>query len=92
MIVLVGAARFELATPSAPRSQATPQEIQYDDEVIYSEETMKLTDISAVNITLPAEKKDHVIYDDAVPRFGVGVCEGDTRKKWIIKYKLTVKG
>ena len=53
---------------------------------------MKLTDISAVNITLPAGKKDHVIYDDAVPRFDVRLSEGDTRKKWIIKYKFTVKG
>jgi integrase len=52
---------------------------------------MKLSDLSAGNVTLPAGKKDHVVYDDLVPRFGVRIRESGTRT-WIIKYKLTIAG
>ena len=46
---------------------------------------------SVRSINAATGKKDQLVYDDAVPCFGVQVREGDTRKKWIITYELTVK-
>jgi hypothetical protein len=52
---------------------------------------MKLTDRSltdrTVNLPLPPGKKDHLVFDDMIPGFGLRIREGGS-KSWIFQYKL----
>jgi hypothetical protein len=59
------------------RNRKRPTGDQNDDDVIYSEETMKLTDLSAAQHNAGVGKKDRVVDDDAMSRFGVRVREGE---------------
>jgi integrase len=51
---------------------------------------MRLTETAVRTITLPTGKRDHVVWDDAVPCFGVRIREGGS-KTYVFQYKIGTK-
>lgn len=48
---------------------------------------MKFTKATVERLELPADKKDRVFFDDALPGFGLRLREGGS-KRWIIQYRV----
>jgi integrase len=48
---------------------------------------MKLSVKNAASVALPAGKRDHLVFDDAIPGFGLRVREAGSRT-WIYQYSL----
>jgi integrase len=48
---------------------------------------MKLTQTAVAKLTLPHGKSDAIIFDDELPRFGVRLREGGSRK-YVVQYRL----
>ncbi len=51
---------------------------------------MRLTDTTVRAIVLPPGKRDHVVWDDTIPCFGVRIREGGS-KTYVFQYKIGIK-
>jgi hypothetical protein len=51
---------------------------------------MRITQKAVERLSLPAGKRDHIEFDDAVPGFGIRLREGGSRV-WVYQYKLGTK-